>query len=201
MKLSRAFTSCFKQALSSLTSGLQEEVQVGKRRIKLVRLLGEGGYSFVYLGVDCETGQEYAVKKILAQSSEQLELAKKEIQVMGRFRHPNLLALVDSEAKRGQEGKEMGKNVVYLVFRAYKDGTVVDLVEKSQRIHPAVVLNIFLQVCRGEDSAPRATVAPVSDSDMADAPSHAVPRLLSLYQAASTCTARRAARVGTRTGT
>mmetsp|Transcript_1083 Transcript_1083/g.3371 ORF Transcript_1083/g.3371 Transcript_1083/m.3371 type:complete len:117 (-) Transcript_1083:745-1095(-) len=114
--------------------------------------------------------------------------------------HPNLLALVDSEAKRGQEGKEMGKNVVYLVFRAYKDGTVVDLVEKSQRIHPAVVLNIFLQVCRGEDSAPRATIAPVSDSDMADTPSHAVPRLFSLYQAAIACTARRAARVGTRTG-
>mmetsp|Transcript_151 Transcript_151/g.618 ORF Transcript_151/g.618 Transcript_151/m.618 type:complete len:140 (+) Transcript_151:403-822(+) len=117
---------------------------------------------------------------------------------MGMFRHPNLLALVDSEAKRGQEGKEMGKNVVYLVFRAYKDGTVVDLVEKSQRIHPAVVPNIFLQVCKGEDSAPRATIAPVSD--MADTPSHAVPRLLSLYQAASACTARRAARVGTRTG-
>ena len=71
----------------------------------------------------------------------------------------------------------MGKNVVYLVFRAYKDGTVVDLVEKSQRIHPAVVLNIFLQVCRGEDSAPRATVAPVSDSDMADAPSPRRPSL------------------------
>mmetsp|Transcript_152 Transcript_152/g.628 ORF Transcript_152/g.628 Transcript_152/m.628 type:complete len:119 (+) Transcript_152:403-759(+) len=118
---------------------------------------------------------------------------------MGMFRHPNLLALVDSEAKRGQEGKEMGKNVVYLVFRAYKDGTVVDLVEKSQRIHPAVVPNIFLQVCKGEDSAPRATIAPVSD--MADTPSHAVPRLLSLYQAASACTARRAAQVGMRTGT
>ena len=72
----------------------------------------------------------------------------------GNVWHPNLLALVDSEAKRGQEGKEMGKNVVYLVFRAYKDGTVVDLVEKSQRIHPAVVLNIFLQVCRGEDRRP-----------------------------------------------
>ncbi|QDZ25946.1 serine/threonine-protein kinase [Chloropicon primus] len=148
MKLSRAFSSCFKQAFQSLSSGLAEEVVVNHRRLVIVRLLGEGGYSFVYLARCCETGQEFALKKILAQTSEQLELAKNEIDVMHKFKHANLLSLVDSEAKRGT-AKDQSQNVVHLLFLAYKDGTVVDLVERSQNIHPVVVLNIFLQVCRG----------------------------------------------------
>ena len=114
---------------------------MGNRRLRILRVLGEGGYSTVYLCRCSSTGEEFALKRILAQSSEQLELAKNEIACTSSWSHPNLLHLVSSDSKPG---------VVHLLFKAYTDGTVVDLVEKSQKIHPCVVLNIFLQVCRGE---------------------------------------------------
>lgn len=37
----------------------------------------------------------FAVKKVLVQTEEQLELVKQEIHVMSLFNHPNLLPLVD----------------------------------------------------------------------------------------------------------
>ena len=49
-----------------------EEVALGQRRFRIVRLLGEGGYSFVYLVAETTLGQaiddsgRYALKKVHA---------------------------------------------------------------------------------------------------------------------------------------
>ena len=133
-----------KSCWAALFSSGHSSVKVGRRTFKIVSTLGEGGYSFVYLVRDAATGKEYALKQILAQTSEQLEQAKNEIDVLRLFNHPNLLGLVDSEAVKTQTGSQIN-----LLFEAYKEGTLVDLVESSASLHPAVVLNIFLQVCRG----------------------------------------------------
>ena len=148
-----------------LTSGrgVGSVVHVGTRVLRLTHVLGEGGYSFVYLAKDVNTGREYALKKMLCQSSEQLELAKNEIDVMHLFKgHKNLLRLIDSDsARKGNEGDRSGSgggggggsstggSVVHLLFEVYKDGTVLDLIEGSEHVDPLVVLNVFLQVCEG----------------------------------------------------
>jgi len=170
------FTSCFKGVFSGLSGGLdltrnalfQEEVDLNGRTLRVARLLGEGGYSFVYLAKDVHSGKEFALKKMICQSSEQLEMAKREIDVMHRFKKTkceNLLQLVDSsfeeggghggaggKAKgRGRSGSR-GENVVNLLFEAYKEGTVLDLVEAAvaskHSLSPRLVLSLFLQVCR-----------------------------------------------------
>ena len=119
MRVPSALSSCFRGLLSQaaaaagelglgLTSGrgVGSVVHVGTRVLRLTHVLGEGGYSFVYLAKDVNTGREYALKKMLCQSSEQLELAKNEIDVMHLFKgHKNLLRLIDSDsARKGDEG-------------------------------------------------------------------------------------------------
>lgn len=51
---------------------------------------------FLFNEFDSSVGDgTYALKKVLIQSSEQLELAREEIRVSSLFSHPNLLPLLD----------------------------------------------------------------------------------------------------------
>jgi len=43
----------------------------------------------------CSEDATYAMKKVLIQSKEQLDLVKEEIRVSSLFNHPNLLPLLD----------------------------------------------------------------------------------------------------------
>lgn len=51
---------------------------------------------FLLFELDSSVGDgTYALKKVLIQSSEQLELVREEIRVSSMFSHPNLLPLLD----------------------------------------------------------------------------------------------------------
>ncbi|CAN6446759.1 unnamed protein product [Victoria cruziana] len=86
------------------------DVWVNKNRFRVIRQLGEGGFAYVFLVKDvtaegCGTKFKdpshvsdngmYAMKKVLIQSEEQLEMVKQEIRVSSLFSHPNLLPLLD----------------------------------------------------------------------------------------------------------
>ncbi|KAG0567466.1 hypothetical protein M758_7G141500 [Ceratodon purpureus] len=149
--------------------GSGAEVWVNKRRFRIQRQLGEGGFAFVYLVREQLTEQQqwkdakdpshssedgmYALKKVLIQSDEQLELVNKEIEVSSLFDHPNLIRLLEHsiitvnspEATWGQEA--------YLLFPVYRDGTVLDHLTRMQEAKtyfPTItVLHIFQQICAG----------------------------------------------------
>ena len=55
-------------------------VKVNNRTLRVVKMLAEGGFSFVYL-VECGA-EKFALKKVLAQLPEQSELANWEIKVL-----------------------------------------------------------------------------------------------------------------------
>lgn len=52
---------------------------VGSRRLRVGRLLGEGGYAYVYAATDAATGRQYALKKMRCPDSERLANARREI--------------------------------------------------------------------------------------------------------------------------
>ncbi|CAG8591468.1 1804_t:CDS:2 [Acaulospora colombiana] len=61
-------------------------VKVNGRKYKIVRALGEGGFSFVYLAQDETTGREFALKKIRVHNSEGVKGAMREIEAYRRFK-------------------------------------------------------------------------------------------------------------------
>ncbi|KAF7072352.1 hypothetical protein CFC21_077495 [Triticum aestivum] len=86
------------------------DVWINERRFRVLRQIGEGGFAFVYLVKEHEASSgaardrhpshvsddgTYAMKKVLIQSREQLDLVKEEIRVSSLFNHPNLLPLLD----------------------------------------------------------------------------------------------------------
>lgn len=152
------------------------DVWINENRFKIVRQLGEGGFAYVFLVKEVLTDTSsasagglakkvkdpthlsedgtYAMKKVLIQSSEQLELVREEIRVSSLFCHPNLLPLLDHAiiaVKATQENS--WKHEAYLLFPVHLDGTLLDNAQamkaKKEFFSTSDVLHIFRQLCAG----------------------------------------------------
>ncbi|KAK2983314.1 hypothetical protein RJ640_001058 [Escallonia rubra] len=96
----------------------------------------------------------YAMKKVLIQNTEQLELVREEIRVSSLFSHPNLLPLLDHAiiAVKGSP-EQSWKHEAYLLFPVHLDGTLLDnakvMKAKKEFFSTSDVLQIFRQLCAG----------------------------------------------------
>ncbi|KAK9118766.1 hypothetical protein Scep_016859 [Stephania cephalantha] len=152
------------------------DVWINENRFRVVRQLGEGGFAYVYLVKEIVVGTEsasgggvgkkfkdpshvsddgtYAMKKVLIQNNEQLELVREEIRVSSLFSHPNLLPLLDHAiiaVKATQDGT--WNHEAYLLFPVHLDGTLLDnaktMTAKKEFFSTSDVLQIFRQLCEG----------------------------------------------------
>ncbi|KAI9987277.1 hypothetical protein PInf_023268 [Phytophthora infestans] len=108
----------------------------------------QGGFSFVYKAIDTDTGEPFALKKILCQTNEQVQLAKAEIQALKAFTHPNIMSLRDyAVVSTGADSFEY-----YLLFPFMENGTlrtmINNAISQDVRIPEVQILDMFLQVCR-----------------------------------------------------
>ncbi|DBB02259.1 TPA: hypothetical protein ACH3X3_011281 [Trebouxia sp. C0006] len=142
-----------------LPGALGEDVVLDHRRFRVIKLLGEGGYSFVYLARELPTEENpavsesyFALKKILAGSSEQLTAAEKEVQVMTQLQHPNLLPLLAQAVVPDRSDGRM-LQLVYMLFPVYEASSLYDEITRRQQTQDPFdskdILQIFLQVCHG----------------------------------------------------
>ncbi|CAN1796319.1 Serine/threonine-protein kinase 16 [Linum perenne] len=141
------------------------DVWINENRYRVLRQLGEGGFAFVYLvkevfpdnsssgaGLAAKVKDKshlsddgtYAMKKVLIQNNEQLELVREEIRVSSLFNHPNLLPLLDHAIISVK---------AYLLFPVHLDGTLLDnstaMMAKKEFFSTSDVLQIFRQLCAG----------------------------------------------------
>ncbi|CAM0950734.1 unnamed protein product [Alopecurus aequalis] len=96
----------------------------------------------------------YALKKVLIQSDQHLELVRQEIKVSSQFSHPNLLPLLENAiiaVKGVQDGSQ--NHEAYLLFPVHLDGTLQDVTkvmqEKKEYFPTITILQIFRQLCAG----------------------------------------------------
>ncbi|KAL6563914.1 hypothetical protein OROHE_005154 [Orobanche hederae] len=150
------------------------DVWINENRFRIIRQLGEGGFAFVFLVKELPATEPtnavlskkfknsshlsedgtYAMKKVLIQNTEQLELVKEEIRVSSLFNHPNLLPLLDHAiiAVKGIP-EQSWKHEAYLLFPVHMDGTLLDnakiMKTKKEFFSTTDVLEIFRQLCAG----------------------------------------------------
>ncbi|KAF8969143.1 other/NAK protein kinase [Flammula alnicola] len=113
-------------ALSSCLCQQTPKVKINGRTFQIIKVLGEGGFSFVYLAQDEHSGRQFALKKIRCPTGSQgVKEAMREVEAYRRFKHPNIIRILDSAVVQDPEGEGQ---IVYLFLPLYKRGNLQDVI-------------------------------------------------------------------------
>ncbi|KAG5950637.1 hypothetical protein E4U53_004692 [Claviceps sorghi] len=158
-------------------------LRIKSRSFRMLRLLGEGGFSYVYLVEDTATRQLYALKKMRCPlGAESVRQAMREVEAYGRFAHvPGIISAVDHAVatERGAAGDEASgaPTTVYVLLPYYRRGSLQDMINANvvQRTSfpERHLLGLFLGVCRAvramhEYQAPPERMQMGDEADEAD---------------------------------
>ncbi|WFC97856.1 non-specific serine/threonine protein kinase [Malassezia yamatoensis] len=153
--------------VSSLPCGSgSARIQINGKDYEILKLLGEGGFSLVYLIRDPASGQQYALKKIRCQNGEiSVREALAEVDAMRRFRGPNVIRVCDAAVVRDDANASVRGNVpahdeesgqgriVYIVLPYFANGNLQDAINAhvihASRYDEKTMLDLFLGACRG----------------------------------------------------
>ncbi|KAK5696826.1 Serine/threonine-protein kinase env7 [Elasticomyces elasticus] len=127
-------------------------LRINGRSFKILRLLGEGGFSYVYLVQSPGDPTLYALKKIRCPfGQESVEQALKEVEAYSLFSpHPNIIHAIDHSVE-GERGDESNKTV-YILLPYYRRGNLQDAINANLVNHSKFperrLMVLFLGVCK-----------------------------------------------------
>ncbi|KAI5289503.1 hypothetical protein KEM54_003761 [Ascosphaera aggregata] len=115
------------------------QLKINDRSFKLLRLLGEGGFSYVYLVQDKSTSELFALKKIRCPfGQESVTQALKEVEAYSLFApDKNIISSVDycvvteSGSKFRSDNGDAGSKTVYILLPYYQRGNLQDSINAN----------------------------------------------------------------------
>ncbi|XP_054437813.1 cyclin-G-associated kinase [Pteronotus mesoamericanus] len=132
------------------TDFVGQTVELGDLRLRVRRVLAEGGFAFVYEAQDLGSGREYALKRLLSSEEDRSRAIIQEVCFMKKLSgHPNIVQFC-SAASIGKEESDTGQAEFLLLTELCK-GQLVEFLKKSEARGPLscdAVLKIFYQTCR-----------------------------------------------------
>ncbi|CAK9108326.1 unnamed protein product [Durusdinium trenchii] len=103
-------------------------LQVAGRRIQQQKLLADGGFAYVYSGLDADSGERLAIRRVLLQDPEALEKAKVEIDLLGSLcDHPHIVHFQGAQIFRGSGASA---EAIY-IFELCPGGTLLSHLEAA----------------------------------------------------------------------
>lgn len=128
-------------------------LKLNGRSFKILRLLGEGGFSYVYLVQASNDPTLYALKKIRCPfGQESVAQALKEVEAYSLFSpHPNIIHAIDHSVE-SEKGADAGMKTVYILLPYYRRGNLQDAINANlvnrARFPERRLMVLFLGVCR-----------------------------------------------------
>ncbi|KAI9834775.1 MAG: hypothetical protein M1819_002861 [Sarea resinae] len=128
------------------------QLTINHQSFKILRLLGEGGFSYVYLVEDTLSHDVYALKKIRCPfGQESVSLALKEVEAYTLFApHPNIIHSYGHDVV--SDRSDPGAKTVYILLPYYRRGNLQDMINANLVYHTKVperrLMVLFLGVCR-----------------------------------------------------
>jgi serine/threonine kinase 16 len=128
------------------------QLRINNRSFKIQRLLGEGGFSYVYLVQDNANQQLLALKKIRCPfGQESVSLALKEVEAYALFApHPNIIRSIDYSVETDKS--DPSAKTVYILLPYYRRGNLQDLINANLVNHTKFperrLMALFLGVCK-----------------------------------------------------
>ncbi|KAI9745328.1 MAG: hypothetical protein M1818_001608 [Claussenomyces sp. TS43310] len=128
------------------------QLKINSRSFKILRLLGEGGFSYVYLVQDTSNESLYALKKIRCPfGQESVALAMKEVEAYSLFApHPNIIRCIDHCIVADRS--DPGAKTVYILLPYYRRGNLQDIINANlvngTKFPERDLMVLFLGVCK-----------------------------------------------------
>lgn len=134
---------------SCLTCFQSPTLRINRHSFKILNLLGEGGFSYVYL-VQSQNGDTYALKKIRCPfGAESIQIALKEVEAYKQFDSKYIIHSIDSSVVQEKDGSK----TVYILLPYYRHGNLQDKINSNlvngRTISEPELLNLFLEICIG----------------------------------------------------
>ncbi|KAI1382226.1 kinase-like protein [Hypoxylon crocopeplum] len=127
-------------------------LKINSRSFKILRLLGEGGFSYVYLVQDTATAELFALKKIRCPfGAESVQQAMREVEAYKTFAHtPSIIHSVDYSI--ASERGDADAKTVYVLLPYYRRGNLQDIINANLVNHTKFpekeLMRLFLGVCK-----------------------------------------------------
>lgn len=137
----------------SLAGHRPQLLQLEGRQLLLTTLLAEGGYAYVHLARDTASGEQFAVKRALAQDKASVAIAEQELNLLRSLPpHPNIIALHGACVRRLEGGR--GSEYL-LVLELCEKGSLAKHVTPRPggtfppRLRETRLLRYFVDSCKG----------------------------------------------------
>ncbi|KAF7687730.1 hypothetical protein HF521_014958 [Silurus meridionalis] len=125
-------------------------VELGDTKLRIKRVIAEGGFAFVYEAQDLGNNRDYALKRLLSNEEEKNKAIIQEVCFMKKLSgHPNVVQFC-SAASISKEESDTGQ-AEFLILTELCKGQLVDFVKKVElkgAMSCDTVLKIFYQSCR-----------------------------------------------------
>ncbi|XP_073818394.1 cyclin-G-associated kinase [Musca autumnalis] len=136
----------------SSSSSLQENdfcgqiVEINGRKLRVKRVIAEGGFAFVYVAQDIQTDKEYALKRLIGADKKACQVIINEINTHKRLTgHPNIVGFVSATFIDKTNGPQQRAEYL-LLTELCKGGSLIDCMGST--LEPPVVLRIFYQAVK-----------------------------------------------------
>ena len=134
-----------KQLIPKDQSGLEgKTIEVASLKLQIRNIIAQGGFSSVYLGRDSQSGKLFALKHIICNDSDSLDLVKKEVAALKAMRgHPNIITL------HCQSMYDMGRTKECFIVTEYCEKMMVDFLDGrgAGYLDEKQLLSIFRGIC------------------------------------------------------
>ncbi|KAE8291951.1 Cyclin-G-associated kinase [Larimichthys crocea] len=125
-------------------------VELGDMKLRIKRVIAEGGFAFVYEAQDMSGGKDYALKRLLSNEEEKNKEIIQEVCFMKKLSgHPNMVQFC-SAASISKEESDTGQ-AEFLILTELCKGQLVDFIKRVEQRAPLscdTVLKILYQTCR-----------------------------------------------------
>ena len=123
-------------------------VELDKQKLRIRRLIAEGGFAFVFVAQDQTSGRSYALKRLLASDEEKVQTIVQEISFIKKLSGPPNIVKFVSAASIGKESSGHGQ-AEFLILTELCIGGLIDILQQKERhLSCDEVIQIFYQTSR-----------------------------------------------------